>query len=224
VLWREPMRGHLRSLSAKLLVLALLFFATSSARAQEERRDSYEAALMGGFGYLGEYKGTGPAVSLEVGGRHQLDAFSYSIGLRARYEQYQPSGIGLCSPAPFLAGAPCAAGATSFNFTLNETLVTIEVPITVRLGSANGTIFPYLGVAPGLVFDRADIAATSNSASTIETSGRLSIHSYVGTQLRLGPGGVFFEWGLRASPAEHRAEGDSYFTSFLGSLGYRLSL
>jgi hypothetical protein len=217
------MRGPLRSLGPKLLVLALLSFPTTRARAADERPDSYEWALMGGFGYLGDYKGTGPTVAFEMGGRHQLDAFSYAIGLRAQYEQYQPSGIGLCSPAPFLAGA-CAPAAASFGFTLNETLVTIEVPFTARFGSASGTIFPYLGIAPGLLYERAEIAATNNQASEIETSGRLSIHGFAGTQIRLGPGGVFFEWGFRLSPAEHRAEGDSQFTSFLGSLGYRLSL
>jgi hypothetical protein len=102
--------------------------------------------------------------------------------------------------------------------------MTFEVPITARLGSASGTMLPYAGIAPGLLYDRADIAATIGQAYAAETSGRLSLHGFAGTQLRLGPGGVFLEWGFRVSPVEHRAEGDSSLTSFTGSVGYRLTL
>jgi hypothetical protein len=155
-----------------------------------------------GLASTGDYLGTAPTFEFEVGGRHQLDDSSFGIALRARYEHYDTTGA----------------------VTLDESLVTLEVPVTARLGSANGTIFPYLGVAPGLIYDRANVTATIGKSYANETSGRLSLHGFAGTQLRLGPGGIFFEWGFRISPVEHRAEGDSSLTSFVGSVGYRLTL
>jgi hypothetical protein len=207
-----------------LVVLALLSSA-NEARAQQRARDSYEEAAMAGFASTSDYLGVGPAVAFELGRRHQLDDFSVGVALRAQYERYSSAGAGACSTAPPSLSGACTRNALSFPYTFDETLVTFELPLTARLGSSSPRelIFPYAGIAPGLVYDRSNTAAGSGLYS-IETSARFSVHGFAGTQLRLGPGGVFFEWGFRVAPVEHRAEIDSHLTSFVGSLGYRLTL
>jgi hypothetical protein len=218
------MGERLASLGPIVVVLALSS-APSDARGQQRARDSYEEAAMGGFASTSDYLGVGPAVAFEIGRRHQLDDFSVGVALRARYERYSNSGTGACATAPASLSGACAPSALGFAYSFDETLVTFELPLTARLGSSSPgeIIFPYAGLAPGLVYDRSSTAAGSGLYS-IETSGRFSLHAFAGTQLRLGPGGVFFEWGFRVAPVEHRAELDSHLTSFVGSLGYRLTL
>ncbi len=185
---------------------------------------------MGGIASASDSLGLGPSASFELGGRSQLEGFSFAFALRARYERFTSNGVATC--AALALGCASAPGTSAYALTREETLVTVEVPVTARLGAERGTIFPYLGVAPGLVYDHHALEAAVGAASTgdargayaSETSGRLSMHAFAGTQLHVGPGGFFFEWGIRAAPIEHRPDGDSHLTTFLGSLGYRLTL
>ena len=135
--------------------------------------------------------------------------------------------MGSCFPPAPLAG-PCVAQpkASSYPYGFEETLFTFELPLSARLGPPDGTILPYVGVAPGLVYDRSDVTADTGSLrfARLGTERRFSIHLLAGTQVRVGRGGFFFEWGFRTSPVERRPEGDSHLTSFEGALGYRLTL
>jgi hypothetical protein len=205
---------------------ALFVFSIACTARAGEPGVSYEEALMGGFATTSDYLGVGPVVEFELGGRRQLETFSSAFALRARYERYTTNAIGACYPTPVPLSGPCTSpGVSSYNFELDETLVTFELPLSLRLGSAGGTMLPYVGLAPGLVYDRRDLSSTTGRASfASEISGRASLHGFAGTQVRIGPGGLFFEWGFRVAPIEHRPEWDSHLTSFLGSLGYRLTL
>jgi hypothetical protein len=209
---------------AQILAASLATLGAKEAVADETPRDSYEQAAMVGFASASDYLGTGPLFAFELGGRRQLDDFSVGVALRIQYEQFGSDRIGACSASPPPLAGPCGPDIKAFDFTLDETLLTFEVPLTARLGAASGTMLPYAGVAPGLLYDRADLAATVGQSHSTETSGRLSLHGFAGTQLRVGPGGLFVEWGFRVSPVEHRAEGESTLTSFTGAVGYRLTL
>lgn len=192
------------AISAPMAFFAL-FGAAEGARAAEPSPYSLEEAALGGFASTSDYLGVAPTVAFEIGGRRQLPAFSVGIGMRGQYEQYSRSGAG---------------------YAFDETLFTVESPITARLGSPVSTILPYVGLAPGALYDRSESAVTTGprSLASREVEARFSFHAFVGTQLHVGPGGFFFEWGIRVSPVEHREAGDSHLESFTGAIGYRLTL
>lgn len=205
------MSAH-RSSSCVALVAFVALAAQPALCLAQLRVDTVEEALMGGVALTGDPVGNGPTAAFEIGYRHQLDGSSVGLALRAQYEHYSTKS----SLAGFGSGPP--------GVSLDESVVDFELPITGRLGGFGGIIFPYVGIAPGIAYDHMSLAATYGQDYLGETSARPTVHGFVGTQLRLGPGGVFFEWGVRASTNEDRAEGESRLTGFTASVGYRLVL
>jgi hypothetical protein len=206
------MRARPSTLCAALT--AFIAFTAQPAQCHAQLRfDTIEEALMGGFALTGDLVGNGPTAGFEIGYRHQLEDFSVAVALRAQYESYSAT-----------SSFPLASHTGARGVSLDESVVDFEVPVTGRLGGLNGVVFPYIGIAPGLAYDRMNLAATYGQTYLGETSARMTVHGFVGTQLCIGPGGVFFEWGVRASTTEQRVEGDSHLTGFTASLGYRLTL
>lgn len=148
-----------------------------------------------------QYRTYGFGGGLELGGRWQLGLFGLGLSLRLLYESYQRP-----EPAP--------------------SLLSLTLPVTVRIGRPRAWVRPYLGLGPQLLLQR--IPEVLGTRPSLRSEYGATIYALAGAQVSVRPaaplwGGPFVEASYRYTI--YNPTGSSYpaWNTAAVLLGYRLN-
>ena len=148
-----------------------------------------------------QYRTYGLGGGLELGGRWQLGLFGLGLSLRLLYESYQRP-----EPAP--------------------SLLSLTLPVTLRLGRPRAWVRPYLGLGPQLLLQR--VPEALGARPSLRSEYGATFYGLLGAQLSVRPasprwGGPFVEVAYRYTIYNPTGFDYPAWNTAAVLLGYRLN-
>jgi len=188
------------------------------------RHSQIELGAAGGLGIPHNGLGLGPSVALEINWARALGTGVLAVGLRGGYGYHRASSTAKnpCQeqPPPF---GPCVdANGGDVPWTLGLHAGTVDVPVGYRFFPQEKRWHPYFTIAPGISI--AKVESRSFDLKHEQHHLHFWVMGALGVQVRLGPGGMFFEGAYGYSPFNTDLTGSGHLGTILLRLGYRWGL
>lgn len=195
-----------------LLVLTQAPAAPGAPAEGSSEGDSIVLAPKAGFFQSTSSLGGAPYLGLEVG--YVTPLLQRRLALVVEGSFHQPETSGTLNDPRLTLGEQ--------KYTLTERELAFMLSAVYRFERAWGSVTPYAGAGPGLYLHRA--TTRSFGATTVEKEGTVGFQFLGGTELHLGPGGLFLEAHYHFTQVSFVTTGKANVGGILGSLGYRLRL
>lgn len=198
----------------RITIVTALLALGGLAHADPAPPHGYVGAKLGGIAPLDGLAPFG-SVGVEVG--YVLPAAGHHIAVALVVDYTQPTTRGT-EMDPRVTG-----GTYTWQLTEQELGV---MPVVVYRARPMGSITPYAGIGPRLLFTRSTVE--DDGAPTIEATEEVSTEFGfgvpIGGELPLGPGRLTGELLLQYGTLDHTATGDSHAGAVSLAVGYRLIL